>query len=669
MVAPSAALPVRTNRWRILLGGLGALAAVLVFLAVDTVGRVKHLGDLRALDDIHAASPALTPGGETGYALGERRLVLPAAMIDSYHEIMQTQQMLAGGPWRVREASYDNAPRGREVHWAFPLHGWLGFLAWIRHAVTDRPLGAAVEDAALVANPLLLAIFLLVTVPWISRRFGSTAGALLACGTICCYPFYLNFAAGNAEHQGMAEALAFLTVAFLLAGRAVADRRGFIASAVAGGIGLWISTASEAPVLLAIGVGALLSLWLDRPAGGTPDSRPALPPELWRIWGLVGAGISLAAYVLEYFPSHFGWRFEVNHPVYALVWAAGGEALCRFGRWILAPPGPERRFNLAVAIAAAAAVAGLGAVIALTQRETFWVTDPFLWRLHNDYIAEFQSMKSYLIRRGFDVTAIARVLPLFLPAIALGYGLRRQAGSFLRSQLALGLTPAILACTLAAGQIRWWGLASGLSIASTLPLLGALREPGVARSSRFCWGLACALLLVPGGVGAIRLLSANSAYTQEEVEGLAERDLAHWLRDESGSRPPVVLSTPSFTTGLIFHGGLTGVGTLYWENRAGLRNAAAIFDADTPEQARDLIRAAGVTHIILVTWDPFLGNYLRLARGLTPAVIPAFHSFTACLLGQAPLPAWLHRVPFSLPKHPALAGQSVVIFETDSTAN
>jgi hypothetical protein len=516
-----------------------------------------------------------------------------------------------------------------------------------------------------VANPLLLAIFLVVSVPWVSRRFGSGAGALLACGTVCSYPFYLNFAAGNAEHQGLAEALAFLTVAFLIAGRATGERRGFVASAVAGGVGLWVSTASEAPVLLAVGVGALLSIWLGRPANGTVDAR-TVSPELWRIWGWVGAGISLAAYALEYFPSHLGWRFEVNHPVYALAWAAGGETIYRLTRWTSPPPGSERQRDLSVALAAAAVVAGIGAVILLTRRETFWIADPFLWHLHTDYIGEFQNLKSYLVRRGFDLTAIARVLPLLLPVIALGFGWRRRADPFLRSQLALALTPAIFACALASEQIRWWGLASGLSIASTLPFLAALREPGVTRTARVAWGLVCGLLLMPGGVSAIQLLRADSAYTQEEVEALAERDLAHWLRAESASRLPVVLSTPSLTTGLIFHGGFKGIGTLYWENRDGLRTAAAIFAAPTIQQAGEMIRAAGITHIIVATWDPFLGSYIRLARGLPPSANPSAPYFAASLVGQAPLPAWLHRVPFPLPNHPSLAGQTVLVFEVDS---
>jgi len=664
---PPAARPARPHRWGHFHGGLFALAAALVFLVSDTIGRVKHLCAVRALADVHAATPTVAPGSETGYARGERVLVLPGVTIDSYHEIMQAQQMLSGGPWRVRWVTYDDAPTGREVHWAFPLRGWLAFLAWVRHSVTGRPLGAAVEDAALVANPLILAFFLSVSVPWVSRRFGAAAGALLAGGAVCSYPFYLNFAAGNAEHQGAAEALAFLTVVFLLGGRAAASRRGFLASAAAGGIGLWISAASEAPVLVGVGIGALIALWFERSSIRLAPSRPVLAPELWRTWGLAGGGVSLAAYALEYFPSHMGWRFEVNHPLYALAWAAGGELICRFGRLISGSEGRNPRMDLWAGAGAAAAVAGACAVIVFTRRETFWIADPFLWRLHNDYIGEFQSMRSYLTRRGFDLMAIGCVLPLLLPALALAFGLRRRAEPFVRSQLALAWAPAMAACALAADQIRWWGLASGLSIASALPFLAALRPPAAARGSLRRWGIACLLLLLPGGVAAVRLMRTDDAYTQEDIEGAAERDLAHWLRAESGLRPPVVLSTPNLTTGLIFHGGFAGVGTFYWENRAGLRAAAEVFDAPTAELAREKIRAMGVTHLVVATWDPFLGNYIRLARGLAPSADLRAPYFAACLVGQAPLPAWLRRLPYALPNHPALAGQSALVFEVDPT--
>ena len=310
-------------------------------------------------------------------------------------------------------------------------------------------------------------------------------------------------------------------------------------------------------------------------------------------------------------------------------------------------------------------VAAVAAVIVLTRRATFWISDPFLWRLHSDYIEEFQSMPWYLIRHQFALASSASVLPLLLSALVLGFALRRKTDPVLRSQLALALGPALVATALALGQIRWWGLASGLSIASTCPLLASLREPGVARATRTRWRLACALLLVPGAVAAVRLVGAHRALTEQDIQGLAERDFAHWLRAGTGPRPPVVLSSPSLTTDLIFHGGMTGVGTLYWENRAGLRAAAAIFDAPTPELALAQIHAAGVTHIIAASWDPFLGAYVRLDRGLAPSDTPRLPYFAAGLLGQAPLPSWLRRVPYTLPNSPVLTRQAVVVYKVD----
>ncbi len=180
------------------------------------------------------------------------------------------------------------------MHWASPPRWGLALLAELDHGISGRALGAAAEQAVLYANPLLLAAFLIVAIPRVARRFGSAGAALLAVGTIACYPFYLNFIAGDAEHQGAAEVCALLTVVGLLGGAAgwvgplqpdaepdglpsaPAARRWFLVSAAAGGLGLWLSTASEAPVLAATGLGAIASL-----AAGAPRPRPGgrnLPP-------------------------------------------------------------------------------------------------------------------------------------------------------------------------------------------------------------------------------------------------------------------------------------------------------------------------------------------------------------------------------------------------------
>jgi hypothetical protein len=105
------------------------------------------------------------------------------------------------------------------------------------------------------------------------------------------------------------------------------------------------------------------------------------------------------------------------------------------------------------------------------------------------------------------------------------------------------------------------------------------------------------------------------------------------------------------------------VGTLYWENLAGLEQAAAIFAAPSPEEAWARIRRCGVTHIVLLSWDPFALDYARLYRGSAPAEPEPPGSFASLLLRGLDQPPWLRPLPYWLPRHPALSGKTVKVFE------
>jgi hypothetical protein len=113
---------------------------------------------------------------------------------------------------------------------------------------------------------------------------------------------------------------------------------------------------------------------------------------------------------------------------------------------------------------------------------------------------------------------------------------------------------------------------------------------------------------------------------------------------------------------LIYSANARGLGTMYWENRDGLKNAAAVFAAPTMEKARELIERAGVTHVVLFSWDGFEDNYVRLARGLGSAASVPRDTF-AVALREGRLPAWLRPLPHPLPPHPAFRGHEVRLFE------
>src|SRR5207342_3356262 len=109
------------------------------------VARVQRVDFISGLAEPPVLSEAASP---TGYAAGLRRLIVPEHNNESYQWIAQTQQMLAHGEARVRHVDYDNAPFGREVRTPSLYRWWLGLVAWCDQIFSGRPLGQAVERAA-----------------------------------------------------------------------------------------------------------------------------------------------------------------------------------------------------------------------------------------------------------------------------------------------------------------------------------------------------------------------------------------------------------------------------------------------------------------------------------------------------------------------------------------
>src|SRR5690349_16058777 len=146
--------PVHAPRWRAGHFGWGAvLGAALALVAWDAAQQVRHYTRASANYGVAVHAPAADPASATGFAGGRRTMVYPGSWVDAQHWVMQAQQMLARGEWRLRRTDDDNAPAGREVHWAAPHRWWLGAWAWVDRFFTGQPLGQAAERGALLANP------------------------------------------------------------------------------------------------------------------------------------------------------------------------------------------------------------------------------------------------------------------------------------------------------------------------------------------------------------------------------------------------------------------------------------------------------------------------------------------------------------------------------------
>lgn len=672
-----------------------ALPAALGFVVADGASRMRAIQLLTDVRVPGSAPPAEDPDSPTGYALGVRNLVLPNLGVDGYHWIMQTQRMLAGDGARIRWVDYDDAPHGREVHWSSSFRWWLAGLAWLHGKTSGAPPAISVERVAPWAGTLLLAVILLTVTPLVAWRFGALPAALFALAAPAVHPFYELFATGNPDHHGLAAAFGMLAVLLLVAGGAgwlslpQADaqepapaewlpdlrsaRRWFIASALAGGAGLWVSASTTVPVLIGIGLGAvaasLRARW-DR------HGSVAFDPTLFRLWGAAGFCSSIAFYLLEYFPSHLGVRLEVNHPFYALAWLGAGDQLCRVCRWLQGGRWTESRRDLLGAIASLLAMAILPACLVLARERTFLVSDPFLWMLHQDYINEFRG----LLRQVRDnpiraVVASYGLLPLLgLPMLVL-VAFARLARPW-KALLLVALLPGVVTFALAVGQNRWLGISCAIWLAALVTTSAATTLPGAGFRWTLGWKLAAAVSLacvylpflyfaapLPMLAGSERRAELSFA----DLAGVASRDVAHRLRHRLGDRRGIVASGPTVTTSLIHHGGLDGVGTLYWENVEGLKAMADLFGAPSEGRALELVEQRGITHIVVFSWDAFVEEYARLARGLRahePAPADAFGlRLVRGFLEAQDLPRWLRPIAHALPPDASFRGHLVLIFE------
>jgi hypothetical protein len=642
------------------MGWLAVVAGALILLGADTVQKVHVFRAITAIGEQGRHAPAFDLDSPTGYAGGRRSQILQST--DGYHWVMQTQQMIARGNWRVRHVDYDNAPDGREVHWCSPLHAWLALVAWFDHLVTGRSWIVSLEHAALYAGPLLLAVFLTGLVPWAARHFGVGAAAVLAAGFVLVAPLSGEFGAGSYDHHGVAAACALLSVLCLVAGWnfPTEARRHFIAAGFAGAVGLWVNAATQIPVLAGLGLGALVA---HRLARRTPATAP--DPNLWRLWGLAGGAASLVFYLLEYFPAHLGWRLEVNHPLYALAWAGAGDWLARLTGRGLGRSWWTSAADRALGFAAALAIVLPPALMLLMSAQTFVVADKFLWTLHVDYISEFAPLFSQPFEWERLLVGI-NVLPLFSIA-ALWVLWRGGLAPAQRALVALGLPAALLVTLLAWSQQRWVHVECALWLAVLAAAIVA------ARASQFAWsfprrvmaGLYLAAVFLPYPVRAgLDAWRGATGLSRENIRQFALRDLAFWLRRQTGADPVVVLSGPTATTELIYHGGFHGIGTLYWENIAGLRATVDILGASDPAQALALLQARGVTHLVLLPWGPFAKESARLARGLRATDPVPTGTFAAGLLKSAgDLPDWVKPLPYHLPEAEQFKDQVAVVLE------
>lgn len=677
---PSVRPVIGPSAWALLLSCLGF---TLLVLAADALTRVATVEKISAVSfsEVAPGSLPLPPGAF------EENLILPYHSIDARWWVLHARRMLAEGSWRIRHTDYDNAPEGREVHWSSFLVWVLAALAWLQSLGAGQQPELFVAEAALWVGPVLLVSLVGGLVALACRGFGLFCGLFYGATLLTSFAVLRTFQAGEADHHGIV--LAFLSASLLcllaggggLAARKQRDaerealpvlgaaKHWFLASGIFGSMALWVSAATALPVLAATGAGALLSGWAARHRG----RERFLEPRLWRDWGLAGCMGSLF-YGLEYFPSHLGWRLEVNHPMYAAAWLGGAWLVAALLGSIKERRRPWRGSADAVKFASAlAAVAAPLASIFFFADRVFWVSDKFLLSLHQEYIMEFQSFFSLVRLRDRDAITWIVYYPwvfVSLAGIACLF-LSRQRLRFLPALLPV-LLPAVLVMQgLALWQVRWGSVAFALwALVAMLIMADALALPPGTRLRRFlppallatAWS-ALLLGVVPQVLHAAKEeeICLDPPLSEPVGGNLLARDIAHRLVQSSPERLPVVLTGPNTSTEMSYHAGVRTLGTLYWENMPGLKRAAAIFAARDEAEALSLLTDAGVTHIVVPSWGDFASAYANLlakARGEKSGSTPFFEN----VLKNGRFPDWLRPFAYPIPSATGIDAASVRVF-------
>ena len=672
----------RWGGW-LVLGVLWALAAGFIVLTATNYRRVALAAD--RLEALYRASPANVAGRGLCAPFAAEQ---PPTMFDpdSHCWINLTQRQIAQGTVRPHDFPFDNAPYGRQRHWSSSFSWWLLIVGAVARLWTGLPLAQSVAQTAASANPVLFVLFLATLGLVLRRRLAAGPNGIFLVTLAASYGVEWDFSYGRPDHHGL-HLMAYLGLVLgaLAAGlgwvRGDGDdtapdadggawhlvrprtrreaRRWFTASAVCGGIGLWIGSAQQCVCIGVLGAGAVLgALLFARPAGSADPCR--FDPALWRYWARVGAATGFGFYLVEYFPSHMETHLEANHPFVALGWLGAGELMYVLLTARVDWPGARARAG-EMALRTGLGLLGVAALpLALKFGPAAWFVlgDPMLLRSTKVISEGMAWINPPTVRRAaHEFWNYTGVLMLALPLAVSVLLLRRRR---MPPWQAAALTALLLAATVFLGwtllQNRWMGF-----LETSLAMLAMLVAPCVPMPVGFARRVAALpvallALTVPGwaGFGWLQLdtLADNPLLHAKAMMGdmMGTKEAAWNLRyyaEKFGTQTPCrVMATPGPSPVLHYYGGVDTVGSYYWENVPALHAAVDFFTDPGEDTARRIVRERGVDFVLVTSRPSFVleMQWLRLGHS---DVADARRSLAFRLTNPvaAQPPAWLEEVP------------------------
>lgn len=546
---------------------------------------------------------------------------------DAYAWLSHARDLRASSDWRLRFTRMDNAPYGREMHWAhLPL--WLlnGISAGLE-TFAGLPPDRALELAGRILMPLTGWLFFSALFVSLGRGFGLPASALIT--TLLVVTLHWEFHTLRPDHHGFHLAFAVAMWCCLYAGgpgRQVnrngsggqagqsSSQRWFFAAGLLGGVALWLG-ATVFLFVLATTALAAASWIMFMPRHELKHAWP-LSSSCWRIWGVTGAATGLIFYLLEYAPGHFSMRLEVNHPLYALCWLAVAETLRAL---MLYRAGRARP----VAMALPLIVAGvLPLLIIAGPASWFLPRTTLMLRLHAEHINEFKTLfasqgdawlGSFI--KTFGVALLAFPVAVFL----------WSKDAVARVAMISGFVLVICFMALFFRQVRWEPFALAVAILFALAVMHAWLRWLAAQNSNKLFAVRYALvsLVVINIIFAShRILDPLRALVKVEkmdaswLNAFLQRNLFVQWTNVAGGQPARMMITAEMAPAAYYFGAGAGVGSLYWENNEGLADAAAFFgDALPGDKAKEISRKRAITHAMMKGGANDAVMFYHLAQG------------------------------------------------------
>lgn len=640
-----------SHAWWILL--LSALA--ILWLGTDR--RIERVNAISDLPTWSVDAPQRDTSSPTGYELGQRSLITPGHHSPSLAWIMEAQQSVEQGAWRIRHIDYDAAPEGRAIERTAPYRWWLISVGWLYSSVQGETLGFAIERGALITDPILLALLLVFGAVYSARYIGSFAAIGFTLGGICIFPLSANFQPGAPDPHSLAWLLALGSLLPLFASPK-STRNGrrthFVVAGIIGGLGLWNDATSQAPLLLAVFLGAICyEVIRNRGVDQTPASH-------WRAWALAGSITTLAASLFEFAPNHLSLSLDAVHPVHAVIWWGMGEVAVAAGTWARQGRQGFHWQSLLLLIGAVLAIASWPIIGALNETGSLLASDSYARELANHPNGgSALSLGTWLQQ---DSSAkFATLLPCgLLGLLAWRFFLGKIAPEE-RGRLVLIAIPAITALILAFLQLRWMNLFDVLILVALTLLFSETEASNIQARVKT---LATALLVLPGlfvGFPAAIKGSAAEDISEMEARALIARDYSYWLNKRTGTEPNVLFSAPLFSGAAAYYGGFDVVISNDEKNKTGFSTAVRLSSSSSDREIPILIESSGITHFALPLWDPMTDHFARIGRKVPANAPPPREAFSVSLKNYS-FPNWIRPMNYAVSQEKKFKGFDLKTF-------